>query len=67
MTRHFSVSVAEEDNGFSVEVSEKLGMTRGRTTLAQRDSVTSTPEEVGDVVRELVVELLHPVPPPVGK
>jgi hypothetical protein len=60
MNRHFNVSVAKEDTGFSVEVSEKFAMTRGRTTLAQRDSATRSPEEIGDVVREIVVEMLQP-------
>lgn len=59
-SQHFTVSVAKEDCGFSVEVSERLAMTRGRTTLAQRDSVTRSPEEIGDVVREIVIEMLQP-------
>lgn len=66
MTRHFRVSVADEESGFSVEVREQLEMTRGRAILLARESVSSTPEEIGDVVREAVVTLLHPIPPPNG-
>lgn len=65
MTRaHFIVSIAGEAEGFSVEVSERLAMTRGRTTLSARESATSTPEEVGDLVRDLIVEMLHGKEPP---
>lgn len=64
MRAHFTVSVVSEEKGFSVEVAERVGEHRARTTLAARESATSTPEEVGDVARELIVELLHPIPPP---
>lgn len=63
-TRHFSVSVLETDEGFSVEAGERLAMTRGRAVLLNRESVTNTPEEIGDVVREAIVSLLYPPPEP---
>lgn len=63
MRAHFTVSVASEETGFSVEVSERMSETqRGRTTIAARESATSSPEEVADVCRELIVEMLHPIP-----
>lgn len=58
--RHFTVSVVSEETGFSVEVAERQGDERVKTSLSARESVTSTPEEVGDVCRELIVEMLTP-------
>lgn len=61
MRAHFTVCISSEEGGFSGEVSERFDGARRRCSLTNRESATSTPEEVADVVREVIAGMLHPV------
>lgn len=63
MSRHFRCSIADTGAGFAVEVREVDATMPRRTLLFDRESATSTPDEIADVVREAIVEMYRPIEP----